>query len=63
MLSFQLTMPNVGSWNGKWTGERQLYYETRKAKKERENELDGEDFYYNFGKFLSKIDSTVFNLE
>ncbi len=25
-LSFQLTMPNVGSWNGKWTGADRKYY-------------------------------------
>ncbi len=25
ILSFTLTMPNVGSWNGKWTGEGNLY--------------------------------------
>lgn len=24
-VSFQLTMPNKGSWNGKWTGEGKLY--------------------------------------
>jgi hypothetical protein len=25
MLSFVLTMPNVGSWNGKWSGQNDLY--------------------------------------
>jgi len=25
ILSFALSMPNVGSWNGKWTGEGTLY--------------------------------------
>jgi hypothetical protein len=25
-LSFELTMPNVGSWNGKWTGADRKYY-------------------------------------
>ena len=25
-LSFELTMPNVGSWNGKWTGAERKYY-------------------------------------
>ena len=24
-LCFTLTMPNVGSWNGKWTGEKDLH--------------------------------------
>ena len=26
ILSFELTMPNVGSWNGKWTGADRKYY-------------------------------------
>lgn len=30
LLSFELTMPNVGSWNGKWTGEDRKYYVIRK---------------------------------
>ena len=25
-LSFELTMPNVGSWNGKWTGTDYKYF-------------------------------------
>jgi hypothetical protein len=25
-LSFELTMPNVGLWNGKWTGSDKKYY-------------------------------------
>lgn len=25
ILCFKLSMPNVGSWNGKWTGESNLY--------------------------------------
>jgi len=49
MLSFKLTMPNIGSWNGRWTGEEKLYYRTRKLSKQKEIELDGKNFYYNFG--------------
>lgn len=26
LVSFELTMPNVGSWNGKWTGADKKYY-------------------------------------
>jgi hypothetical protein len=26
IISFELTMPNVGSWNGKWTGAVNKYY-------------------------------------
>lgn len=29
-ISFELTMPNVGSWNGKWTGADRKYYVIRK---------------------------------
>lgn len=25
-ISFELTMPNVGSWNGKWTGSENKYF-------------------------------------
>lgn len=28
-VSFELTMPNVGSWNGKWTGATKKYYVIR----------------------------------
>jgi len=30
LVSFQLTMPNVGSWNGKWTGASKKYYVVQK---------------------------------
>lgn len=33
IVSFSLTMPNVGSWNGKWTGSGKKYYEIRKFPK------------------------------
>jgi len=26
IVSFELTMPNVGSWNGKWSGADRKYY-------------------------------------
>lgn len=26
IVSWQLTMPNIGSWNGRWTGESNKYY-------------------------------------
>jgi hypothetical protein len=62
-VSFQLTMPNVGSWNGKWTGAAKKYYLVKSAFKGRSGygtvdankamELLGENqsrsFYYNFG--------------
>lgn len=49
MIGFVLSMPNVGSWNGKWTEDSNLYYRSRKVPKTKEAELDGQSFYYNFG--------------
>lgn len=58
ILCFELTMPNVGSWNGKWTGADKKYYIIRKVsdrflnKQEYLKELieKGKDsWYYNFG--------------
>jgi len=56
-LSFELTMPNVGSWNGKWTGDNKRYFVIRQVtndffKGRIEPLLDGkvfQNFYYNFG--------------
>lgn len=53
ILSFELSMPNVGSWNGRWTGEGEKYYKHRKVSKaDGEKILDGKErqsWYYNFG--------------
>lgn len=53
MLSFTLSMPNVGSWNGKWTGEENLYARVRNlgnTKKGREKAESLKGYYsYNFG--------------
>jgi hypothetical protein len=56
-VSFQLTMPNIGSWNGKWTGEAKKYYRIRsyrgKQHTDKINELlegkQSRSFYYSFG--------------
>jgi hypothetical protein len=52
-LSFKLSMPNVGSWNGRWSGEGKMYVVTRSFPKKQEDEarkiLDGKYYYYNFG--------------
>lgn len=58
LLEFRLTMPGVGSWNGKWTGSENYYarvinftkkYGSSKKAKEKLETLDGNSFYYNFG--------------
>ena len=58
LLSFELTMPNVGSWNGKWTGADKKYYVIKKVsdaylkKKEHFEELleKGKDsWHYSWG--------------
>ena len=49
MLSFLLTMPNNSSWNGKWSGDDDLHYAFRKSPKQKEVELNGKNFYYDFG--------------
>ena len=47
MIAFELTMPNVGSWNGIWSGANRRYIKTfpeRKVPKE----LWGKSFYYRW---------------
>jgi hypothetical protein len=49
ILSFELTMPNVGSWNGKWSGADRKYYRTKSLTEKLAAPLIGKSFYYNFG--------------
>ena len=53
ILSFELSMPNIGSWNGQWTGEGSKYYKhITVSKKEGEKILNGKErqsWYYDFG--------------
>jgi hypothetical protein len=58
ILSFELTMPNVGSWNGQWTGADRKYYVINsvsdKYLKSKEHfkkllEKGRDSWYYNFG--------------
>jgi hypothetical protein len=52
-LTFILTMPNVGSWNGVWTGKRDDYFVVRKYNSVKDqryiNATQKENYYYNFG--------------
>jgi len=53
LLSFILTMPQNNAWNGKWTGDGQLYARIRKISGkeniEKVKDIIGKSFYYNFG--------------
>jgi hypothetical protein len=49
--AFKLSMPNVGSWNGRWSGEDDIYIKFRKLKKKQiEESMIGEGgYHYSFG--------------
>ena len=55
ILSFTLSMPNVGSWDGKWSGQDRLYVKVisfgrSKDENDRAKEiLDKGYFHYSFG--------------
>lgn len=44
----ELTMPNAGSWNGKFSGSGNTYTKKIRLLKTEEH-LIGKNFYYNFG--------------
>ena len=47
---FELSMPNRGSWNGGWSGERDKCVKCRALPtKGNSNVKDGANHYYNFG--------------
>jgi hypothetical protein len=51
-IAFILTMPNVGSWNGKWTGQSNLYVKVRSYSNFSnglKNVLKHGNYRYNFG--------------
>ena len=45
---FVLSMPNVGSWNGQWSGQGNLYCVV-KPMTAKHKELHNNSYYYNFG--------------
>jgi len=49
MLQFTLSMPNVGSWNGKWTGSEDFYAVVRSEKSAEVPIKHGDYFHYSFG--------------
>ena len=55
ILVFNLKMPGVGSWDGKWSGSKNNYYKVVNCGRGKESNikakeiLDKERFDYNFG--------------
>lgn len=50
ILEFTLTMPNKGSWNGRWTGDNAGHRVYRNVPKSHALKLlEQEDFYHEFG--------------
>lgn len=47
MILFELTMPNCGSWNGKWSGEGRLYVKSRRNNQV-PKEVVGKDYTYRW---------------
>lgn len=55
ILSFTLSMPNVASWDGKWSGQDRLYVKVHSFGRSKEQRtkaqeiLDKGYFHYSFG--------------
>ena len=47
LMSFELSMPGINTWNGKWTGEGKKYVRVQNVMK-KDNVKPG-DYGYNFG--------------
>lgn len=47
MIVFELTMPNVGSWNGKWSGANRRYIRVHREQSV-PKELWERSFYYSW---------------
>ena len=52
-LSFEITMPNIGSWNGVWIGENNPHFAFRTVNKVKGDKIlkgkESSNYYYNFG--------------
>jgi len=51
LISFRLSMPNCGSWNGKWGGSDRVFAIVKNIRTKRTAEmiLKKESYSYNFG--------------
>ena len=48
MIAFILTMPNRGSWNGKWSGERDLHAIVKSERSVPNKDIIGKSFLYRW---------------
>lgn len=48
MIAFILTMPNRGSWNGRWSGERDLYAIVKSERNVPNKDIIGKSFFYRW---------------
>jgi len=48
MVVFDLTMPSIGSWNGRWSGGGERFAKVLRLPKAQEAALDGQAFYHTF---------------
>lgn len=51
ILCFELSMPHAASWNGRWSGEKDVHVITKTDRdigKKRCLELDGKSFFYRW---------------
>lgn len=51
ILCFELSMPHVASWNGRWSGEKDVHVimkSSREIGEKRCDELDGKSFFYRW---------------
>ena len=48
MVCFELSMPQINTWNGHWSGENKKYVVLKPSSK-RLDALDGQSHWYDFG--------------
>lgn len=48
MIVFKLSMPHANSWNGKWSGEKDVHIITKPDKYVPKDRID-KNYYYDFG--------------
>ena len=47
-IEFKLTMPNRGSWDGKWSGEDRNYTLMQELEDDHASQIDGQSWSYNW---------------